>query len=276
LKFDEFALKKVEAYWPYSAVDVSKRIERFAKKAKTSKSSRFYVITYSGRQYTESSKRELSNWAAQAKSSVQYSGTPNVSVNLIDGGFPDADMLEFWIGGPGSEPPRPTPTYSASEAFECPEIRVVEDGTNFDPSYAGFTVRSNKNQTLRPIWSSSYGEIVSGNSYPGVHIDAKGEKRLTVYAEITGLPKGCQNVFYDTFDVGLRPLLVDRDDAYLSSELAARFQVFVINANNEPAMTPYILAYSSRGNDQVEQNRAINSIRQISTFLQIDTSRIKS
>jgi len=92
---------------------------------------------------------------------------------------------------------------------------------------------------------------------------------------VSGIPKGCQNVVFGTFDVGLRPLLVDRDDRYNSSELAARFQIFVAGLYNEPNMTGYILAYSSRRYGQTERNLALVTLMRIATFLKIDISRLR-
>ena len=276
-KFDEFIVNQTESYWPFSAADVSRRVDRFINRAKTSRTSRYFVVFYRSRQYTETTQRELINRVYQIKADLIYRAkVKEGNVYSIDGGYRDKDSVEFWIGSSDSARPPMTPSYSNDESFECPEGEIVDDGMNLDVSQpVRFKIYTPSKAELRYKWATSAGKIIFGQNSKGVQIDTMGAKRLTVFAEIIGAPKGCNDTVYGTFDVGLRPFLIDRDDSFMSSELAARFQNFIEVSNNNPTMTPYILAYSSRQSRGAEYNRALLSIKRSSIFLKIDASRIK-
>jgi hypothetical protein len=276
LKFDEFSLAEAEYYWPLETASDSKRLDRFTLQAKSLRSSKFYIVTYSRRQFTEATQRRLSNWASQAQMDLVFRARiPQENVSIIDGGFRDNDTLEFWIGSKKSTPPEPTPSYSRAESKECPDVHVVEDGMNLDENKpVGFTITNLSKSTWSYIWSTSSGNIVGNPTSSSVLVDTKGAKRVTVYANIIEAPIGCASVAYGTFNVGLRPYLVDRGERVSISDLKARFQNFASEKASHPEMTALILAYSGRaypGN----QNRTLRMITTIATFLRIDMSYFK-
>lgn len=277
LKFDEFSLDETEVYWPYTASETGKRIDRFISKAKSSPRSRFYIVSYSRRQFTESSRRKLGNWIYQTKTSLAYNAKiPGQNIIVIDGGFRDADMLEFWLGSLDSSLPVSTPIYSQAESFECPEAFISDDGMNLDEkSPVAFRVYTSYKPSLTYKWSTEQGVVVEGQNTKSAKIDTKGRKRLTIYVELAGAPKGCNIVLNGTFEVGPRPYLSDRADIYNSSELAARFQAFAVTVQNNPMMDAYVFAYASRRDAQSQRNRALLSLRRIIAFLKLDTNRIK-
>jgi hypothetical protein len=73
---------------------------------------RLYVIAYAGR---TSARGFAFNWLARIREGLVANGLASGRIVVLDGGFRETPMFDFWIVPLGSEPPRPTPTVKRSE-----------------------------------------------------------------------------------------------------------------------------------------------------------------
>jgi hypothetical protein len=277
LKFDEFEVSQVDKYWPFDLIDLSKRVDRLLAQVKKMPSVKVYVIAYHARKSEYLNRRVLDYWADESKSKIAFTGKlGDENVILLNGGIRDTNSLEYWIVPKGSNSPVASPTYAPSEGVDCPDIYISENGVNLESEKpAEFKVSTYPKMELSYRWSASAGEIVEGQSGDTVKIDPKGAKRLTVYAEASGLPLPCNRVQFGTFNIGLRPYLFDDATRYNFSDLSARFQGFMVQLANNPTFRGYVIGYGSRnGSSAWERNAALGSIQRIIVFDKFDPSRV--
>lgn len=109
-KFDEF---------PSIAYDDDKaRFDNFAIELQNNPDARGYIITYSGRTSRAGQAERL---ADRARSYLtQTRGVDTSRLEVVNGGYRDADSYELWIVPQGAQAPQPSPTISAGEARPAP------------------------------------------------------------------------------------------------------------------------------------------------------------
>ncbi len=66
-----------------------------------------FVIGYAGR---NSERGFTAKWLARMRSELTAEGIPARRIGIIDGGFREEPLFDFWIVAIGAQPPRPTPT----------------------------------------------------------------------------------------------------------------------------------------------------------------------
>jgi len=277
-KFDEFDVNESTHYYPYDRINVLQRIRRLENYVRKRKNVAVFVVSYKARKSTYESRMLLDNLAGEARSTIAYqTGVGDKNVRLLEGGYRDTEMIEFWIGPRNSKPPPFTPKYMDDVKFECVDINLGEKGMNFDVNEsATFSAWTYPKQNFSFIWTPSIGEVIDGQGTESVRIDTKGQSKLTLFVEVKGLPEPCEKVAFKTFEIGRRPFLADKVTRYMYSDLAARVDNFMIMLNANPQLTGCIIAYSGRGeNDSIEQDRALASIKRIFVFRRFSADRVK-
>lgn len=278
LKFDEFRINELEGYYPYTRIDIAKRIERLRPLARSRRSDSFFVIYYSARMSNESSYRILENWASQAKNKLIYEwNVDEKRVVALNGGYRDEDTIEFWVVPKGADAPVETPSYQKSETFFCPRIDISGIDSNFDSNRpASFTVSTAPKQDgLKYRWSVSAGNIVTGVEDDSVEIDPKGNKKITVFVEVSGLPLPCKRVAFRDFSFGKRAYLLDDLDRFNSSQYSAVVDGLMIELNNEPEMSGYIITYAGRSKGIDGAKRLFAEAKRPFIFRKYDLNRVR-
>lgn len=218
----------------------------------------------------------MESWASETRSKIAFeSKIGDENVVQVDGGYRDLDTLEYWIVPKNANPPVASPTYIFSQTFECPSINIFEEGMNMDSNgLASFKASIYPKKDVSYHWSASSGEIVSADE-DLVKIRTNGEKKITVFVDVSGLPLPCNRVQFKTFEVGIRPYLVDSAPRYNFSELSARFQSFMVQLADHPGYTGYVIAYAGRNYGAWERNMALASIQRIIAFGKYDPYVVK-
>lgn len=109
-RFDEF---------PSLAFDDDKaRLDNFAIELQNNPGARGYVIAYAGRGTRGGTADGLGERAR--KYLVEARGMDASRVQIVNGGYRERNAYELWLVPTGAEPPMPTPTAGAGDAFSAP------------------------------------------------------------------------------------------------------------------------------------------------------------
>jgi hypothetical protein len=123
-KFDEMGQVNCE--------DAKARLDNFAIQLQSDPTATGYIIFYGGksyhytrynkktRQYTGvqmlprrgEAKARIDQWTSYL---IDSRGVDRQRLEVIDGGYREEPMMEFWIAPPGAKPPTPTPTLTEKE-----------------------------------------------------------------------------------------------------------------------------------------------------------------
>jgi hypothetical protein len=135
-KFDEMGQVNCE--------DAKARLDNFAIQLQQEPTAKGYIIFYGGKSYQNTvynkrtkryvtvqllprrgeAKARMSPWIDYLTNSR---GVDTVRVQLIDGGYREEPMMEFWIAPSGAKPPTRTPTLTEKEIrFRTGRIRGSE------------------------------------------------------------------------------------------------------------------------------------------------------
>lgn len=282
LKFDEFEESdESQFYWYYSKeTNFSERIERLIKRLKVERKAKVYIIYYHARVTDVNSERRLDNKVDRIKYEIQYQTQIKAEdITEIDGGYRESNMIEFWIAPRNAHAPRSTPTLNKAETFVCPNVNVYSNASFDEPETVNFSVwdydlKDIENYSLK--WTVSGGEIVGGQGLKSIKVNLKNSavKRVTAFVEIGGLPLPCQKVFSRVGEVAGKILLIDSAERYNYSDLSARMDNLMVEANNNPTARVYIIVYANRNGGSKEMERAVKSVNNIFRFRRYDLSRI--
>lgn len=278
LKFDEFNDSQ-EIYFSLEELSLTERIKRFIAQIKKERGKKIYIIYYRARITNYFYQHKISNWAERTKTEI-IAGTKLTyeDVFVINGGYREENMIEYWIVPRSSEPPEPTPTFTKDEAFTCPNIYVQAEGFQFDKDNpVKFSASVYPKAEMSYEWKVSDGKIVEGGQgkdFIKVDLcDAKAN-RVTAFVEVRGLPVPCEKSALTTVELGRKPYQFDSAARYNESELFARLDAFMAQLSNDPTMTGYIIIYASRSKGVRESKRAITSLRNYIAFRRFDPNRI--
>lgn len=151
-----------------------------------------------------------------------------------------------------------------AQGKDCPEISVTGPAGIPQPGdempYSVDVGESGKANDLKYFWSTSSGEIVSGQGTTSVRINYPGFDTLTVTVRVTGLPEGCATTFSESASWGcilpvpeklgiVRPKLSQNDESIatkLKEALNPGDQVYIIH-RSLPATSARLLAERERG-----------------------------
>jgi hypothetical protein len=170
--------------------------------------------------------------------------------------------VEFWIGSKDSEPPVLSPKYQPTEGFDCPNIELNvsrELGSVTIPVRFDVRVDPEATKATTSRWTLSSGEIIDGQGTSSINVDPKGRRRLTVLAELGGLPLPCKNVAYKTVDLDEPAPTRQRISACRSFDLNMAIDNFMISLDNHPDALGYVIVYESR--NSVTKNEAIAKVK---------------
>ena len=279
LKFDEFTDSSLDgSVYPFESVSLSQRIGRLVNQLKRERGTkRVFIIYYRARKTDYQNKDQVRWWADQTKWEVQQGARlAEENVILIDGGYREANTLEYWIAPKNSEPPQATPTFDKSEALVCPDLSIQQEEIQFDKTTpVHFWLSVNPSVKLTYRWKISAGKIIQENwSYIKVDLSEVQDKRITVFVEADGLPSGCEKIVFRDFTVGNQPHLFDSARRVHYSELAARLDGFLSFLYNHPSANGQIIVYADRSRGLREMSISIRSLRSYLAFRNFDLSRI--
>ncbi len=279
LKFDEFDDSSDNQFYPYEEITLSQRIERLVKQVKKERGVKVYIIYYLARQINDGKTYKITNWATQTESEVRYKANlEDENVVTINGGYREKNTLEYWIAPKNAALPAPSPTFDESDTFVCPKISVDGDARGFDKTKSiDFFVSTFDSKAETAFqWKVSAGEIVSGQGTNKITVDLKNvnDKRITAFAEASGLPFPCAKVGYSTLDVDVKIYPFATASRYNSSELSAYLDAFMSELNNNPTTNGQITIYASRSGGVKEMNRAIESVKRAFRFRKYDLNRV--
>ncbi len=278
LKFDEFN-DAGSGFGAYSdEVSLTQRTERFVKQLKKERGAKVYIIYYQARITDAASRFNYKIYRIQGQI---LSETPVKSEDIvvIDGGYRDANTVEFWIAPKNAEPPVPTPTFDKSETFICPNIFVYNDtpagytgAVNFHAPAHNF--KGIENYSL--LWRVSKGEIIEGQGLNilKVKLNDSAVKRVTAYLEVSGLPFPCPKIFSGTAEVNGKLRQVDEFGMVTHGDIKARMDNFMVELQNEPTTMGYIVIYGNRSERNRDVVRRETMIRNYITFRNFYASRI--
>lgn len=74
-----------------------------------------YLIAYAGR---NSERGFVQNWLRRMREGLVTPGMSPRRISMVDGGFREEPMFEFWLVPLGAEPPSPTPTLKRSDIVQ--------------------------------------------------------------------------------------------------------------------------------------------------------------
>lgn len=134
---------------------------------------------------------------------------------------------------------------------DCPAISVTGPAGIVQPgeevSFIVNTDQASKKYDLRYHWSTSIGEIVSGQGTSSFRVKWPGGGTLTATVEIKGLPAGCPTTASETgaFTICHTPILVDEFGRLPKKDIEARLTKFYSELSNNQNSQGYIINYGT-------------------------------
>ena len=247
-KFDEFALNSSVGYFFDDEISFKERLSRFQKHLKSERGKKVYIIYYQPRilSYNESWRSRMladrAQWEIGYETSIKHD-----DIQVIDGGHRHTATIEFWVGDRNGRPPKPTPSFRASETFKCPSISVYQESPVFDPKDSVvFSLLVSPKTDARIKWSISEGLIVEGAGSPKIKVDPKEATRVTAVATVEGVQAPCNNSAVVTADIGPKAYLFDAYGEILLTEVSARLDGFLAAIGQDPKIKGEIIIYGNR------------------------------
>lgn len=159
---------------------------------------------------------------------------------------------------------------------DCPAISVTGPAGIVQPgeeaSFIADTDEASKKYDLKYQWSTSIGEIVSGQGTSSIRVKWPGGDTLTATVEIKGLPDGCpvtasESVVWCAPPV---PVLVDEFGKVSKNDIDERFRRFYAELSNNSGSQGYIINYGTDKEIAARERVIVNSI----SFRNCDRSRL--
>jgi len=247
LKFDEFSEVSNDNYVFTDEVPVKERIARFVSRLKREHGKKVYIVYYRARIADYFNSSNARNVAERARFEVYYSTLIGEKVEVIDGGLREFNSWEFWIASRTASPPVPSPTFSASEAIDCPSLYVALDRPAFDSDKpVVFNAGAYPNLETSVEWRISSGTMLEGQGTNSLRVDPEGSRRITAIATFRNVPPPCKVSAQTTADVGLKPFLMDRFDRAPSSQIRALLDGFLTRIAEDDSLEGYVILYGGR------------------------------
>lgn len=128
--FAQMEARKFDEMGDINCEEAKARLDNFAIQLQGEPTAKGYIIFYGGKSYRTTiynrrtkryvrllprrgeAKARMSPWINYLTNSR---GMESPRIELIDGGYREEPMMEFWIAPAGAKPPTPTPTLQAKE-----------------------------------------------------------------------------------------------------------------------------------------------------------------
>ena len=167
----------------------------------------------------------------------------------------------------------------AQEAANCPPISVTGPSAIPQPGeeiqFIVDTGEAGKKYNLKYRWSTSIGEILSGQGTSSIKIKWPAGVSLTATVEIAGLPDGCRTTASET-GIGCEglpiPVMIDEFGKLPRGSVRTKLDKFFAELNNNPGNQAYIILYGTNKEIAAQERLLVSFTR----FRHFDRSRLTS
>lgn len=160
---------------------------------------------------------------------------------------------------------------------DCPAISVTGPAGIVQPgeeaSFIANTDEAGKKYHLNYQWSTSIGEIVSGQGTSSIKVTwPAGVSTITITVEIKGLPNGCPATAsaMESWCAPPVPISIDEFGRLSNNSIKAKLDNLFVDLSNNPGSQGYIINYGNVKEISIRERLIVRSV----SFRNFDRSRI--
>ena len=177
------------------------------------------------------------------------------NLEVVDGGYREQSVLEFWIVPPGAENPSLTPTVKLNELVYCPSVYASQTETippSNQPIEIKATVYQNKDSKVVPKfkWDMIGGKIVKGSGEEIISVQPdsiSGAIKVNVSVEGFSSECSCEEISSGTqVEYGKSRYKIDEFGSITNGDIKARMDHLAVLLQNDPGATGYLITYGAR------------------------------